>query len=100
MDDSGRRWGVYLLRCADGTFYCGVTNDLEARLHAHNHTKSGARYTRGRRPVTVAGYTGTVLAREDAQRLERQIKQLPRAEKLPFLLTAAQAANVPPPNAE
>ena len=52
---SGKMWSVYLLRCADGTLYCGVTTDVERRLAMHNGKKpGGARYTRGRRPVTLA----------------------------------------------
>ena len=43
---------TYLLRCADGTLYCGWTNDLAARLAAHNSGK-GAKYTRARRPVRL-----------------------------------------------
>lgn len=37
---------AYILRCSDGTFYCGSTPDLEKRLHEHNHLKTGAKYTR------------------------------------------------------
>ena len=44
---------TYILRCADGTLYCGWTNDLTARLAAHNSGR-GAKYTRGRGPVTLA----------------------------------------------
>ena len=43
---------TYVLRCADDTLYCGWTNDLTARLAAHNSGK-GAKYTRGRGPVTL-----------------------------------------------
>lgn len=44
---------TYILRCADGTLYCGWTNDLTARLAAHNSGR-GAKYTRGRGPVQLA----------------------------------------------
>ena len=46
---------TYLLRCADGTLYCGWTNCLEKRLLAHNQGR-GARYTRSRRPVELVYY--------------------------------------------
>jgi len=47
-------WHVYLLQCADGTLYCGVTTDLARRLKAHNgEAPGGAAYTRGRRPVKL-----------------------------------------------
>ena len=45
-------WSVYLLRCADGTLYAGSTNNVDARVRAHNDGR-GARYTSGRRPVSV-----------------------------------------------
>ena len=51
--DSPEKAYVYILRCADGTLYCGWTNDLAARLDAHNSGK-GAKYTRGRGPVELA----------------------------------------------
>ena len=46
---------TYILHCADGTLYCGWTNDLKKRLHAHN-SGTGAKYTKSRRPVTLAYY--------------------------------------------
>ena len=45
-------WVCYLLECADGTLYCGITNDLDKRLNAHN-AGEGAKYTRSRLPVTL-----------------------------------------------
>lgn len=70
---------VYLLRCADATLYCGWTNDLERRLAAHS-AGTGARYTRGRLPVTIAA-AWEVEDRGAALRLEHRIKALPRAAK-------------------
>ena len=51
---------VYLLRCADGTLYCGWTTDMESRLKAHN-AGTGAKYTRSRRPVELIWNGGTVF---------------------------------------
>ena len=71
-------WYVYLLRCADATLYCGVTTDMERRL-----------YTRARRPVELV----CCVAQPDASsacRLEREVKQRPRAEKAAFLLARAE----------
>ncbi len=71
---------VYLLRCRDGSLYCGWTTDLAARVKAHN-ASTGARYTRGRGPVTLAWSEeqpdrGTALRREAAiKRLSRSAKQ-------------------------
>ena len=73
-------WTVYLLRCADGSLYAGITTDLEARVAAHNAGR-GARYTRGRLPVTVAWKRGRQPP-TDARRLEYALRQLSREEKL------------------
>ena len=82
-----RDWCVYLLTCADGTFYCGVTNDLPRRLDMHNgRLAGGAKYTRGRRPVTLTACTEG-LTQGEALRLEARVKKAPRAAKL-ALLTA------------
>ena len=90
---SGKMWSVYLLRCADGTLYCGVTTDVERRLAMHNGQKpGGARYTRGRRPVTLAACADG-LERGEALRLEAQIKRLPRAEKLSALEVRSYAGD-------
>ena len=70
---------TYILRCADGTYYTGWTNDLERRLKAHN-SGQGARYTRSRRPVELIYYEKYDTRRE-AMRREALIKQLSRQEK-------------------
>ena len=84
---------TYLLRCADGTLYCGWTNDLAARLAAHNSGK-GAKYTRARRPVRLV-YSEPHPTRGEAMRREAAIKRLSRAEKEALL--AAQEARCPVP---
>jgi putative endonuclease len=73
-------WLCYLLECADGTLYCGITNDLGKRLAAHN-AGEGAKYTRSRLPVRLV-YQETCADRSAASKREREIKALPRAEKL------------------
>ena len=70
---------TYILRCADGTYYCGWTNNLDRRLKAHNEGK-GAKYTRSRRPVTLVYYEA-FSTKEEAMRREYEIKQLPRKKK-------------------
>lgn len=72
-------WHVYLLRCADGTLYCGITTDLERRVAEHARG-DGARYTRGRRPVELV-YSETAEDRSAAARREYEIKQLRKAAK-------------------
>jgi putative endonuclease len=74
---------VYLLRCADGSLYCGWTTDVERRVAAHN-TGRASRYTARRVPVEVAA--AWELESDGAARsLEWRIKQLTRAQKLALL---------------
>lgn len=70
---------TYLLRCADGTLYCGWTNCLQERVEAHNSGR-GAKYTRARRPVALVYYEEFPTKREAMQR-EAAIKRLTRAKK-------------------
>lgn len=70
---------TYILRCADGTFYTGWTNDLARRVAAHN-SGAGAKYTRSRRPVSLA-YAEVFETRAEAMRREAAIKKLSRKEK-------------------
>ncbi|HKQ96872.1 MAG TPA: GIY-YIG nuclease family protein [Candidatus Polarisedimenticolia bacterium] len=88
-------WFVYLVRCRDGTLYTGVTNDPEARLLAHNAGR-GARYTRGRGPVTLV-HLEKVRGRRAALRREIAIKGLSRLEKI--ALVAAPASRPGGPDA-
>ena len=74
-------WYVYILRCADNSLYTGVTTDMEKRLRQHNgQEKNGAKYTRARRPVTLA-LKETCPDRASAQRREAEIKRLSKADK-------------------
>ena len=70
---------VYILRCADGTLYTGYAVDVEQRCAAHNAGK-GARYTAGRRPVTIA-YSEACASVSEALKREHALKRLTRAEK-------------------
>ncbi len=73
-------WRLYILRCADGTLYTGVTNGLKDRIEAHNAGK-GAKYTRGRGPLKLL-YSEKCVDRGAALRREWEIKKLSRTEKL------------------
>jgi putative endonuclease len=77
---SKSNWLCYLLQCADGTLYCGITNNLEARLAAHN-AGVGAKYTRGRTPVRLV-HSEACADKPAALQRERQIKRMARADKL------------------
>ena len=73
-------WFCYLLACADGTLYAGITTALERRLAAHN-AGAASKYTRGRRPVRLV-WAETCTDRAAASRREAVVKALPRALKL------------------
>ncbi len=75
---------VYILLCADGTLYVGITNDLRQRLRQHNQAKQGARYTRSRRPV-VLKYFERRRGRSSALRREHEIKSWRREQKLALI---------------
>ena len=70
---------TYLLECADGTLYCGWTNDLEKRLAAHEHG-AGAKYTRSRLPVRLVWHEA-FETKSEAMRREAAVKRLSRREK-------------------
>lgn len=75
---------TYILRCADDTLYVGSTNDLKKRLHQHNHAKTGAHYTKIRRPVILVwSHKFRTFARARAK--EAELKTLTRAEKLAMI---------------
>ena len=80
---------VYLLRCADGTLYCGWSTDPERRLRQHQ-AGSASRYTRTRRPVELV-YTHEFATQSEAMREEARIKRLSPADKRSLL----QEARVP-----
>ena len=73
-------WYVYLLRCGDGSLYCGMTDDVLRRLEAHRSGK-GAKYTRGRGPLELV-YTEECESYSAALKREAAIKKLKRPEKL------------------
>jgi len=73
-------WHCYIVRCADGTLYTGITNDLAKRIAAHN-AGIASKYTRARRPVRLA-YAEPQADRSSASKREAQLKRLPRKAKL------------------
>ena len=74
-----KQWCVYILRCGDGTLYTGMTDDFEKRLAAHRKG-AGAKYTRGRGPLTPV-YREVCDSRSAALKREYAVKRLPRREK-------------------
>ncbi len=78
------KWYVYILKCADSTLYTGVTTDIERRLTEHNYEKTGAKYTRTRRPVSLV-YNETYFTRSEATKREAELKKFSKAQKQKLL---------------
>jgi putative endonuclease len=81
------RFYVYILECADGTYYIGSTNNLKKRIHQHNHAKAGAHYTKIRRPV-VLKYVEELSSLSEARSREAELKRLKRAEKVVLIFSS------------
>ena len=77
-------WFLYLLECVDGSYYAGISNDVEKRVAKHNNG-SGAKYTRGRLPVKLLNFK-EFENRSLASKAEWEIKQLPRSKKVGYFL--------------
>ncbi len=80
-------WFLYLLRCSDGSFYTGVTTDLNRRLQEHNAGTGGA-YTRSKRPVKLV-FGENHSTRSSALKREAEIKGWPRSRKKDLALMFA-----------
>jgi putative endonuclease len=75
---------TYILECADTTLYVGSTNDLVRRLKQHNTRKSGAHYTKIRRPVRLM-YSEIFATASEAKKREAELKKWKRGEKLKLI---------------
>jgi len=72
---------IYIVECFDGSYYCGITNDLTKRLRQHNgEITGGAVYTSNKRPVKLV-HTETYKTHLEAARREVKIKQMTRVQK-------------------
>lgn len=86
-------WYVYLLHCADNTYYTGITTAPERRLHEHNHNdRLAARYTRSRRPLRMV-YFELCADRSEAAAREHYIRKLKPSEKQ--ALAASMSDDIP-----
>ena len=85
-------WVLYLLECENGSYYAGITTDIERRFAEHVFGV-GARYTRANPPLRVLAAT-RYASKGEALRADHRLKQLPRRDKLAFFKrhTAAHAA--------
>jgi putative endonuclease len=73
-------YSLYILRCADGSLYTGIAVDVAKRLQEHLSGPRGAKYLRGRAPLTLA-FQERIGDRSAASRVERLVKRLPKPAK-------------------
>lgn len=74
------KYSVYLVRCCDGSLYTGITTDVARRISEHHDSKRGARFLRGKGPLTLV-YQREIGDRSLASKIESRVKRLPKAEK-------------------
>ena len=77
-------WKVYIVECADGTYYTGITTNIERRILEHNYSFKSAKYTRSRRPVRLV-YEESHADRSLASKREYQIKKMKRKDKVSLI---------------
>lgn len=78
------KYAVYLVRCSDGSLYCGVSTDVERRVRQHN-AGTASKYTRSRRPVELVAETYLEFSRRESQHIEHIVKGLPQKHKIDFV---------------
>ena len=78
---------MYVVSCADKTFYCGISNDVHQRVNDHNTKKKGAKYTRSRRPVVLM-FVEEHDSRSSASKAEYRFKKLTRSQKIKYMAHA------------
>ena len=84
-------WFVYIVECADGSYYTGITTSIEKRISTHNIGK-GSKYTRARLPVVLIDYF-SVKDRSIASKEEYKIKKMKRANKLQYFRSKNEKKN-------
>lgn len=85
--ESGCDWLVYIILADDGSFYTGITTDIYRRWHQHKEGKGGAKYFRGRKPMSVI-YLEDAHSRSSASQREAAIKKLNRQDKETLILAS------------
>lgn len=75
-----KAWFIYMLRCSDQSLYSGITTDITRRVLEHNTLKTGAKYTKGRRPVTLV-YSEQTTSKSLASIRECELKKLSKKQK-------------------
>lgn len=87
MDTVKTPYTLYLLRCSDETLYTGITADLKRRIHEHNTSEKGAKYTRNRRPCVLV-YCEQLESKSAALKREIAVKKMTKAKKEALLLNS------------
>lgn len=87
-----KRWYVYIVQCSDGSYYTGVTTDVQRRVKEHNKSSKGAKYTRPRRPVHLLCSAGC-YTQSKALKLEREIKSLKKSQKIDRIIELIEEAH-------
>ncbi len=77
-------YSVYIVECADNSFYVGCTNNLDKRLKEHNNYKRGAHYTKIRRPV-ILKYSEKLRTFREARQREAELKSWTRGQKIDLM---------------
>ncbi len=90
-EQNNTMYRVYLLECSDGTFYCGITTDIERRINEHN-AGTASKYTRGRTPVKLLGSI-PFRNRSEATKFEMSIKKKSREKKLKLIVNKEEDFN-------
>jgi putative endonuclease len=82
--DKNKEWFFYIVRCKDNSLYSGIAINVEERIKEHNRG-TGAKYIRGRRPVTLV-YSEKLSNVSEARKREAQVKRWPKTKKEQLLL--------------
>ena len=77
------KYSCYLLRCVDGSYYCGISNNVDARILVHNSGR-GSKYVRSRLPAVLV-YVEKCGSKSEAMKRERQIKSMSRQQKIQLI---------------
>ena len=83
MNDE-KLWMVYILKCSDGSLYCGATKNLVERIKRHNEGK-GAKYTRSRKPLILVAASPFKMTQSNALKVESKVKNQKKENKIDFL---------------
>lgn len=81
------KWHLYVVRCKDGSLYCGITTNVKRRLIEHNTSRKGAKYTRSHRPVVLV-WKSPGVTRSKAAKAEANFKSYTKAEKERFIVAS------------